>query len=91
MRPYLIVVSDPTLRQHLCFQHRVKEFAIQEFCSHTSIKAFDVSVLPWTTWLNIDSDGTRVFQPLADLLGGEFTSVIASHILRNTADQHEVR
>ena len=30
MRPYLIVVANPSLHQHLCFKHRVKEFAIQE-------------------------------------------------------------
>ena len=37
MRSDLIEVLDLTLRPHLCFKHRVKEFAIQEFCSHTSM------------------------------------------------------
>ena len=91
MRPYLIVVSDPSLRQHLRFKHGVKQLAIQEFCSHTSVKAFDITVLSWAARLDIGGNGTCVTQPFAYLVGGEFTAIIASHILRNPADQHEIR
>ena len=91
MRPDLIVVSDPSLRQHLRFKHGVEKFSIEEFSPHTSVEAFDITVFPWAARLDIGCNGTCVSQPFANPVGGEFTAIIASHILRNPADQHEVR
>ncbi len=91
MWPDLIVVSDPALRQHLCFIHCVKNLSVEEFSSHASVETFDISVFPWAARLNIGCNGTRVSQPFANAFSGEFTSVIASHILWNPACQHEIR
>ncbi len=46
MRPDLIIVSDPTLRQHLRFKHGIKKFSIEKFSSHASVKAFDIAETP---------------------------------------------
>jgi len=60
MRPDLIVVSDPTLRQHLSFKHSIEKLSIQEFSSHASIEAFDIAVFPWAARFNIGCDRTCV-------------------------------
>ena len=71
MRPYLIVVSDPTLRQHLRFKHGVKNLTVEKLSSHPGVKAFDISVFPWATFTlpmnKVNNDAT----PLA-LTGATF-------------------
>ena len=47
MRPGLIVVANPSLRQHLCFLHGVKKFSVQEFITHTCVETFDITILRW--------------------------------------------
>ncbi|MPN06756.1 hypothetical protein SDC9_154013 [bioreactor metagenome] len=91
MRPDLIVVSDPTLRQHLCFKHGIEKFSIEKLGSHASIEAFDITVFPWAARFDIGCDETSISEPFTNLPSGEFTPVIASHVLWNTTDQHEVR
>ena len=83
MRPDLIVVANPSLRQHLCLIHGVQQLAIQERSAHASVEAFDIAVLPWAAWLNMGCDRTCVPKTFSDFLGGKFASVIASHVLRN--------
>jgi hypothetical protein len=90
MRPYLIVVANPTLRQRPRFKHNVEKLSIKKFSSHASIETFNIAVFPWAARLDIGCNRTCISELFANLLNGEFTSVIASHVLWNAAGQHEV-
>ena len=49
----MVVGVSPLFNDNTCFMHARELLAVQTFVSEATIETFDVSVLPWTTWLDV--------------------------------------
>lgn len=87
----MVVSLPPVLNDEPCFLQGREFFAIQALVSQSSVEAFNVAVLPRTTWL----DEARVYfdrgEKFSNTPGDEFGAVVTSDELGNSTDREQVR
>src|SRR5471030_547945 len=90
MRPDCVEVSPPTFDDDLGLTQRVEYFAIEQFIAQASVEALDVTVFPWTAWLDIGRLCANRRYPLPHGLGHELRSIVGPDVARNAAQDEEI-
>ena len=60
-----------------------KYFAVHEFIPHPTVKTLGVAILPGTARFNIQRLHAKLFQPIANRIGDEFTAVVTPNMFRH--------
>jgi len=91
VRANLVVVVHPLTHYHLRLQESVEELPVQQLVSHLPIEALDIPVLPRAARLDEQRHRPHVSQPLSHRVRRELTAVVASHVLRCTTADEELK
>jgi hypothetical protein len=86
-----IVLHSPPFDEYLGLPEGIEDLSIEQFVSEFPVEAFAVAVFPWAARFDIQGPYPRVFQPLANSLGGEFRAVIRPDMFRRTVGHKEIR
>ena len=90
MWPHSVVRPSPTFNQHLRFQQRVEDFAIQEFVAKLTIKAFDVAVFPRRTRFDKQRFYLDPCKPFPHPRRGKLWTVIAANVIGYAATYEQI-
>jgi len=77
----LFGVEDAILvAQHLCFETRDKEFAIDEFVAKAAVEALNIGVLPGSPRLDVAGCNPSLLQMLLHRLGHQLRPVVGAEV-----------
>jgi|GEM_PF-3122538 len=68
MGSFCVVVLPPILNDDPCFAQIESHLSAQTFIAESAVKAFDLVVLPWATWVDIDRLDRMILQALLDFI-----------------------
>ena len=68
MGSFCVVVLPPILNDDPCFAQIESHLSAQTFIAESAEKAFDLVVLPWATWVDIDRLDRMILQALLDFI-----------------------
>ena len=74
MRPDRVVVLAPLFDDDLRFLEAIKDFAVQKLVAQLAIEALAISVLPWTSWFDVERFRADASEPIANRMPGELAS-----------------
>ena len=84
MRAALVVFHPPALQQDARFGQGAKEFPIQKLTAQLIVEAFDVAVLPWTSWFDVESFNLSLLKPVLDGISDKLRAVVTAQMLWRT-------
>jgi hypothetical protein len=73
---FCVVLFPPLFDQGLSFSQAVEDFAVQELIPEPGVKAFAVSVLPWTTWSDVRGLRANGLDPILDGLSNKLWAIV---------------
>jgi hypothetical protein len=82
VRPKLIVFLLPVAYDQPGLQQGVKDLSIQKLIPKLPDERLHITILPGTSWLNIESADFEIFQPASDRLGCKLRAVVRANVLR---------
>ena len=74
----VVVLPTPVTDYHSCFGQGPQLFAVKTLFAKTGMKALDVSVLPRTTWFDIQSFDSLTGLPLTQVLFDKLRTIVAT-------------
>ena len=80
MRADVIVLFEPPVDDGLGLFDRWEPFPIEHLAPKRSVEAFVVSILPWTTGINLDWLNADLVQPGTQIAGDELRSIVGAQI-----------
>jgi len=80
VRPELIIVPQPHVRQNLSLKHAPKKVHVQKLVPNLAVETLDERVLPRTPRLDIQSLAATLEQPILDPLRDELRTIVAPQI-----------
>ena len=81
MGSFCVVVLPPILNDDPCFAQIESHLSAQTFIAESAVKAFDLVVLPWATWVDIDRLDRMILQALLDFSRYKFGTIITTDII----------
>ena len=90
VRPEGVVVDTPLFNENLYLLECRKNLSIEEFVSRTGIKAFTVSVFPWTAWFDISSFCSKCSDPVSNWLCYKLRSIIGPDVSWESLDDDKI-
>ena len=76
VRPDVVIMVAPIFDNDLRFSQGVKHLTIQTFIAQTPIKAFIVTILPWTARFDEGRFDLQFMQPALQYFSRKFRAVI---------------
>jgi hypothetical protein len=78
MRPFVIVCPKPLCREQLGMFDAAEAVQVQPLMPDSSIKSFDVGILCWLTWLDVQQLDLLLSGPIDQILTDVFWTVVAT-------------
>ncbi len=63
MRPVVIIIHSPAIRNISQFINTQEQLSIEQFISEPAVERLDVAILPGTAWSNIQGFYAGFFEP----------------------------
>lgn len=83
MRTNLVIVSSPSFDDDPSFQQSEEDLAIQKLVPHLAVEGLTVSILPWTSGLNVERLYANIFEPFSQFSCNELWTVVRANMLRD--------
>ena len=87
----------PTLDEHLGFEQRVEQLAVEQLIAELAVEGFDVAIFPMTSWFDEQCLYFDALKSIANLVGGELRPTgtdaqrwSAADVLWDTATDEQV-
>src|SRR5262245_9853988 len=88
MRPDVVVLLLPLLRQHARLQQARELLGVQQLVPHLAVERLGVPVLPWRPRLDVQRLQARPGHPRPDPLGDELRAVVRPDVHRRSPFLH---